>query len=173
MRTFALPQLLYVSSVLYVPEWVFQEVDNIFFDFLWSGKKTHVKKSVIVLNIEDGGLKMPLFEGMVRGIKCTWVKRILSPHYKKHKLLSHFMRYGNLDVNGILTSKLDIKYIKTYSGFYEQVLKYWFDIYSKEPIHPSDIMSLPIWNNKHILIGNKPAFLKDWFEGGIKVAVTP
>ena len=88
LRSVALPQMLYVSSVLYTPQWVIEEVDDLFFDFLWSGHKPHVKREVIIGDIEDGGLKMPLFSAMVKSIKCTWIKRLVADKCKKIILLN-------------------------------------------------------------------------------------
>ena len=42
----ALPQVLYVTSILYTPKWATDEIDKILFKFLWSGKKPHVKKEL-------------------------------------------------------------------------------------------------------------------------------
>ena len=35
----------------------------------WSKQKTHISKDIIIKEITEGGLKMPLFSGMLRGIK--------------------------------------------------------------------------------------------------------
>ena len=77
LRSLDLPQILYEAGVLYIPEWVMHDVDQQFFNFLWSNKNAHVKKEVFINEICKGGLKMSLFRAMARGMKCMWVKIIL------------------------------------------------------------------------------------------------
>ena len=67
------------------------DVDKISFSFLWLNKKAHVKKEVIINEVSKGGLKMPLFSGMVNGMKGTWVKRIMLENLQKSNLLKNFI----------------------------------------------------------------------------------
>ena len=162
LRSIILPQILYVATVLYTPEWVIEKVENLFFNFLWSDRKHHVKKEVIVKEIQNGGLKMPSFKVMIKAIKCTWVKRILNDNYGKIDLLSHFISYRNFDVQTIIKSKVDMKFITIHSAFYCQVLKYWYELYAAEPSSAAAILAFPLWNNKYILVDSKPVVLKYW-----------
>ena len=54
----ALPQVLYVTSMLYTPGWATNEIDETLFKFLWSNKKPHVNKETIIADTDCGGLKM-------------------------------------------------------------------------------------------------------------------
>lgn len=78
LRSQALPLILYPASVLYTPAEVINEIDHIFFDFIWPNKKHHVKKKVLIQSIEDGGLKMPDIETTIKAIKLTWIKRLIT-----------------------------------------------------------------------------------------------
>ena len=162
LRSIILPQILYVSTVLYTPEWVIEKVENLFFNFLWSGRKHHVKKEVIIQEIQNGGLKMPSFKTMVKAIKCTWIKRILNEKYEKIDLLRHFISYKHFDVQTIIKSKINLKFLTVNSAFYCQVLKYWYELYAAEPTGITDILAFPIWNNCYILVDNRPVCLKYW-----------
>ena len=42
--------------MLFVPDEVLEEVDKLIFDFIWPNKKHHVKKNVLIQNIDKGGL---------------------------------------------------------------------------------------------------------------------
>ena len=44
LKTFAISQILYVASVLHVPEPILKELDSIMFNFLWNGQAHKVKK---------------------------------------------------------------------------------------------------------------------------------
>ena len=71
IRSQAIPIILYSASVLYTPPEVSQEVDHIFFYFLWPNKKHHVKKKVLIQSIADGGLKMTCFDTILKKNKLT------------------------------------------------------------------------------------------------------
>ena len=68
-----------------------------------------------------------------------------------------------------LKSKLSLKYLpEQHTPFYRQVLDIWYQFYAIEPID-NDIIEENLWNNKFILIDNKPAgaSYKRWKEHGI------
>ena len=77
LRTQAMPIILYLASVLSISNESIKIIDNLFFDFVWPNGKHHVKKKVLIQEIENGGLKMPDIESMIKSIKLTWVKKIL------------------------------------------------------------------------------------------------
>ena len=164
----ALPQLLYVTSVLYTPKWVIEEADRIMFNFLWPNGKPHVKKSTIISKIEEGGLKMVHFHSMVKAIKLNWIKRfftikstcikIISECCSKYLMLGDFIRCN--------IKEADRKEIE--SNFYNQIFMYWNCIYNEHPYQPNDIYNQLIWYNSCIKIDNKLVFKKNWLEKGIK-----
>ena len=169
LRSLALPQILYPSSILFVPEWVIHDVEELFFNFLWSNKKHHVKKEVITNEIHNGGLKVPLFGAMVKAIKCTWVQRILKRDKSRNSLLNQLISYRNLDIQDIVTNKLDTRYIQIKSPFYLQMLQHWYTLFSRQPGNLIGIFSASLWNNCHICIDGKPVYYKSWSEKGIKL----
>ena len=168
LRTFILPQILYIVSSLYTPEWVVTEVENMFFEFLWSNKKAHVKKSVVINEVSNGGLKMPLFSAIVKSIKVMWIKRILSKEGIRHDLIKHFVHYKDNNIVDIINSKLMIDMVCFNSLFYKQVFTYWYDIHSVEPENVNDIMNCSIWNNAFITVDKKPIHYSIWQEKGIR-----
>jgi len=169
LRSIALPQMLYVASVLYTPKWVIEEVTKLMFKFLWSNKKAHVKKEVVIQEIKQGGIKMPDFYSMVKSIKCTWIKRFQNLEICKSDILKDLVIYDNMTIDDITKCKLQINHVKCYSKFYEQVLKYWFDVYSIVKINPFEILSTPLWHNSHVTIGDKPANITSWKINGIVI----
>jgi len=167
IKTFAMPLILYPANCLYVPDWVTKQVDEIFVKYLWSGKPPKVKKTTIINYIERGGLKMPLLSAMIKGLKCTWIKRFLSPTFSILDLLNNFVHYKGKTFKEIVLSKLDTRYIQFDSLFYQQVLLGWFSLFSKHPNNIIDIANSKIWNNKHILINNSPVEYTNWHNNGI------
>jgi hypothetical protein len=58
LKTLALPILVQCLTVLpNPPESVLNDVQEIFYIFLWNGKKDKIKRSVIINEYEEGGTK--------------------------------------------------------------------------------------------------------------------
>ena len=45
------------------------QINDLFFGFVWPSGKHHVKKSVLIQEIESGGLKMPDVASMLKAVK--------------------------------------------------------------------------------------------------------
>ena len=76
LRSKVLPILLYVASIVYVPDDLIRQVDGLFFNFIWPSGKHHIKKKVLIQQIEDGGLKMPDVASMIKSLKLKWFKTL-------------------------------------------------------------------------------------------------
>jgi len=164
LRSLVIPKLLYLCSNLYVPDEYIKQVQELTFKFLWGYKPPKIKQSTIIANIHQGGLKMPLFSEVVRSAKIMWIKRILDVRESKWKILAYkLMSATEFD----LYCKNDIKYIKPKSPFYKQVLEAWYRFHSVSPVNVDEILQEIIWNNKFIVIGNKPFMHKKWYDKGI------
>ena len=51
--------ILYAASKLYTPDNIITDIDRQFYDFIWPKGKHHVKKKMLIQQIEQGGLKIP------------------------------------------------------------------------------------------------------------------
>ena len=69
IKTYGISQLLYVSSVLNVPQGTIDEAEQILYDFLWGGNSYKVKKNVIIQTYENGGHKMIDLNEMLKAQK--------------------------------------------------------------------------------------------------------
>ena len=164
INSLALSQILYVASVLYVPQEVIKEVNQLIFSFLWP-KKVHVKRTTVIGPIEEGGLKMPDFEIKVRACKAMWIKRLLS-NPKCSVLAESFGLPFTL--REMCLFNFDMKFLETYnSAFYKQVLNSWYELRNVQCKTASDVRKQVLWYNKEILIENKPAVYRTLYVNGI------
>ena len=163
----ALPQLLYVTSVLHTPLWVIEEADKLMFKFLWSNKKPHVKRTTIISNIPEGGLKMVHFDSMVKAIKLNWIKRFLNSQSTCNQIIDNIIGFP-VGMADLLKCHMDEKIIKRIkSNFYHQILSYWLSIKHNQPLQANDIYNQSIWFNTFLTVDNKPMFNRKWWEKGI------
>ena len=119
----------------------------------------------------DGGLRVPHMELMAKSLKLAWISRFLLTDVLSRKenwkaILYHFFREcGGLNV--LLRCNYDKKFFNQINlpPFYQQMLWYFLEL---KTLYENDIgQEMILFNNKEILVGNRPFFLKDWFDSGI------
>ena len=159
---------LYAATILYIPNHVLNEVENLLYDFIWPKGKHHVKKKVLIQDIQHGGLKMPDIKTMVKSIKLTWIKKLITKDNNFTTLAK--VIFTESDLNSFLAHKNDVKYLnKLLPPFYKQLLQYWYELYSVEPTTNAEVRKEILWKNKFILVDEKPVFFKHWNNKGIFV----
>ena len=114
---------------------------------------------------------MPNMEVMAKSLKLAWISRFLSTDVLSRKenwkaIPYHlFGEYGGL--NFLLRCNYEKKFFNQidFPPFYQQILWYFLEL---KTLYESDIgQEMILFNNKEILVGNRPFFLKDWFDLGI------
>ena len=169
LKALIVPKIIYLASMLFVPKWFIKKVEASFMEFLWDGKPSKIKKTTIIGELNQGGLKFPHVESIIKALKLSWVKRLLcSTSDGRWITLSKTMM-------GITTEELKsptlLKYIDTSpSPFYVQLLETWFGSYSVEPVNAEAVLLQPLWHNAFILVGGKPIRqgFRDWVNQNIK-----
>ncbi len=156
LKSLALPKLLYPMSVLPISNKVVLIVDNMIVDFIWSLRKSNIKKNVIVQNIEDGGIKVPNFATMVEANRISWTQRLLNGSNTKWKsILTSLIKPFSL--KHFTEIPLDDESIKTLQiPFYEQIYNVWNNSRQNSNSKRQNLEQI-IWKNKHIQlpIGHK------------------
>ena len=167
LKSLALPQLIYVTNVIYVPDSFIQKIDKDMVNFLWSGKPSKIKQDTIIADIRSGGLKMPHFHTMIKSQKIMWIKRLLDDKMNKWKILA----WNLLGISKTeLLSKLSLNFItnKVRSLFYRQLIDIWYSFYSVEPLL-SEVQDEKLWNNRFIIINKKTVLYKTWMDHDILI----
>ncbi len=164
LKSKIVPTLLFVCSNLCVPSEFVKEINDLFFSFLWNGKPAKVKWNTIISDIEHGGMSMPHFPTIVKAAKAMWIKRMLSGDDANWKKLALYLACIN---SFELSCKNDAVYVNSMTSFYEQILSAWFEYQSIKPQTAKEIRDEILWNNRFILIDNKPVWYKKWHKKGI------
>ena len=159
--------MLYVCSILFTPKWVIAEADKLMFKFLWSNKKPYVKRTTIVANINEGGLKMVHFESMVKAIKLNWIKRFDKSKSNYYNLVDCLigMKVTISNLVKCHIKKKDLEGIQ--NSFYKQIMMYWSSIYTAQTMTPTEIYNQVIWVNSSVSVDSKPILYKHWWKHGI------
>ena len=71
---FAVPALMYRAGLVCIHKDIIKEVNKILFNFIWKGKDT-VKRSVLISDEENGGLRAPQLESIIRTQRIICCKK--------------------------------------------------------------------------------------------------
>ena len=138
-----------------------EEINRLLYKFLWNGKGDSIKRSEMINNYANGGLKMLDIKTFNRSLKSIWIKKYLDnsdgkwKSYFDHYISKHggkIIFFGNLNFNDI---KHNIK-----DEFLVEVLNIWVEINYKEL--REDFPNSPLWHNSLIKVANHPIFFRNW-----------
>ena len=139
----------------------------VFFKFLWDGKQDKVKRSEIINDFAEGGLKMLDLPSFNRALKAKLVQRYLDPQNRaKWKLFVESSLTGhniNLLLQGNLNSD-DIDPLGIEEPFTKELIETWSLMNFKK--HFFNFGETPIWYNSVIRIYNKPIHYCNWSLAG-------
>ena len=75
VKTLAIPKLMFRASAIPISKELPKNADFIFYSLIWNGKDK-VKRNVLTVTIENGGLNMLDIDSMVRKKTCSLLKEI-------------------------------------------------------------------------------------------------
>ena len=74
-KTFVIPIFMYRAGLVGVNKDVIKEANKIIFQFIWKGKDK-VKRSTLIGDVENGGLKAPHLESIVETQRIICCKKL-------------------------------------------------------------------------------------------------
>ena len=170
LKSHMISQFVYLlSNIPTPPKHFFIEFERLIFDFIWSGKKAKIKKSILYASKNEGGLDVPHLLSQDKAAKISWLHRIVRrPHDDAVVNLVDYLFKGKLKF--ILTcnfSKNDCNVFENLPCFWIDVIQAWADFNFHNPMDIKQIISQSLWYNSHIKIENTPVFYKYWYEKNI------
>ena len=171
IKTFIIPIFLYRASLIPLGKNFVKQANKIIFDFIWKGKD-NVKRSTLVSEIVDGGLKAPHLESIIETQRVLCCKKLASDQPSTWKtILLHYLKPvgGKLILScNFELQKLPIKLPK----FYEECLRSFAKCSganrgSVQGLNGNDLAKIILWNNKFICIGGNSVYFKTLTEKGI------
>ena len=165
VKTFGLSKLIYNASVLAIPEHFIKETEKLIFDFIWGGKPAKIKKSTIIGEKKQGGLKMIDFNIMNKALKVAWIPRLQTRSDASWKIIPEAALENLGGISFLSQCNYDVKLLQLNNlpDFYSDILKYWQNTrfaFQKNTSPRNEI----IWNNHNIIIDGKAPFYKSWLE---------
>ena len=149
LKSLIASQLVYILSPLPTKHAALDEINNMFYDFLWSRRGDKIKRDVMISDYKNGGLRMIDIKSFNKALKSTWVKKYLdNDNHGKWKLLfdseirdlgGDVIFKGNLNQNDL------VKFIHISDAFTTEILKIWSEVsYNGNITSTEHLLSLPL-----------------------------
>ena len=115
---------------------------------------------------EKGGLRMSDLETMITALRLAWIPRLLNKAHPNWKTVPnyHLKKWGGLDF--LLLCNYRMKDFEFLPRFYHDILLFFDEL--KMLYGYKGISDLLLFNNRDILVDEKPFFFQEWFAARIK-----
>ena len=169
-KSLGISQLVHTISSLDVPRECLGAANSAIFKFIWKNKKDKIKRKLMILDYDQGGLRAPSIDVLEKSLKLAWISRFLANEQsccESWKTIPNyfFEKYGGL--NFLLRCNYDKNFLEQIDlpQFYNLILRYFLEI--KESFLNQSVQELILFNNKDILINGHTIFYRNWFDRGI------
>lgn len=101
INTLAISKLIYVASILEIPDNDFiKNIKRLIFNFMWN-KTDRIKRNTIIGEVYEGGIGLVDIESKFTALKAMWIPRLLSTELNSKHFFNSFCK----------STKIDIKYL--------------------------------------------------------------
>ena len=73
-----MPHIINLASVLSIEEKFIKELHALFYNFFWSNRKHGISKTILIQDIDYGGIQMVCIPTLIKSIQVMWFKRLLN-----------------------------------------------------------------------------------------------
>ena len=169
-KSLGISQLVHTISSLDVPREFLGAVNSTIFKFIWKNKKDKLKRKLMILDYDQGGLRAPSIDVLVKSLKLAWISRLLTDEptcRESWKTIPNYFFEKCGGLNFLLRCNYDKYFLEQIDlpQFYKLILLYFLEI--KESFPNQSGQELILFNNKDILINGRTIFYRDWFDRGI------
>ena len=149
---------MYRASLICLDKEFVNEVNKIIFEFIWKGKD-----KALIGDIEDGGLKAPHLDSIIKAQRILCCKKLASDYRSSWKsILLHYLK----PVGGkfVLSCNFDVKLLPIkLPTFYEECFKHFTECSVanhtiSDKLETADIARIVLWNNKFVCINGKTVY---------------
>lgn len=166
IKSFAIPKILYRASLISTKKDFIKKINNLLYSFVWKGKDK-VKRNALINSLEQGGLKMPDIESMIKAQRVLCIKKFIETNPAGWKL---FLGFYLKKVGGKFLFQCNFDFAKlpiALPDFYTECVSIWSSLSEDNPSSLSDIVNQVLWNNRFICIDSRSVYSKKLFDAGL------
>ena len=159
-KTLLLSQFSHVLQVLALPQSVLTRINTIIYRFLWKRKYNNkrafekIKRNVLSLDIEEGGLKMINIENQQKMFLAKWTAKLLRDKKTVWSQTTKHFFTPTVSIHCALNATVDQKHNQAInqieSHFWREATKATTLMNKNREPDLDSIRSEPTWNNKNI-----------------------
>ena len=128
-------------------------------------QKDKIKREGLYQDRDKGGIRMIDVETMIKALRLAWIPRLCAPGRQNWKTVPDYYLGGYGGLSFLLRCNYDPKYIVGLPSFYKDILKFFNEL---KTLHNYDRgQDMILFNNKEILVGGKPIFIREWLNNNI------
>lgn len=172
INTLAVPKLIYLSTILELPEENYiKNINRLIFNFLWNNHD-RIERNTVIGDIKDGGIGLIDIGSKSKALKAAWVPRLLKTKHAINDFVNSFFKELNIDIRCIsITSEISIKkfdIVQKMPQFYKEIFS-CFNICKTRPEFKTteSFLKQPIWSNSSFTYKGKTVCFKNWIKSGI------
>ena len=168
-------KMVFVSSILKVPEEVKNEIKTVIFQYLWGGKRDKIKRSHVINETLEGGLNMIDVDSFLISLKAVWVPKLIAFEGKwtarfslacaRQKIPEHYIwktTCRNID---------KCQMLKNFPEFYQDVICAFNKAKHLKPLNRTskyEIISEPLWGKELFKVNGHCMHFKNWMMAGVE-----
>ena len=171
IKSLGMSTILYASNMKTVPHVIIDDIEKLFYEFLWEGKRAKVRKQICTLPKSLGGIGMIDLRTAIKVQRIKWVLRILNSsagddwniipikHLKclDKKFNTEFFALRAYDSTSLLKNK-------NIPLFYRECIEYFQELNRKGKLETCNDI---IWCNNRLLFNGEPLNFAHWAQSGI------
>ena len=106
LKSLVASQAIHLLSPLQINSKIIEQINDLFFDFLWNSKSDKIKRNVITQNYGNGGLRMIDIASFNKALKSMWIRKYLDESNKGKWKLFLTLSSKNLEAKLFLGTTL-------------------------------------------------------------------
>ena len=168
-KTLAILKIVYLALITNVPKVIVEELQKIQKNFLWQISRPEIKHKTLSNTFETGRLKNVDINLKVTSLPCSWVKKLYDENFHEWNVIPLHLICKTFDQNFKFHSNFsyNTKLLTSFPVFYKNIFRYWSQDFTVSPELNSCILSTFLWDNKDILISNKPIYFKHFYNNNL------
>ena len=172
IRSLALSQVMYAIEMKTIDESHIKRINDIIFEFLWSGKSIRIKREICSLPKTMGGLNVVNLRSLIKVKRVQWILRFLKEGSGQNwaKLTENYIRCldNRFDIEFFslkVTDSTDLIEKSRIPLFYKECIKFYQELLRIGKVRDNNEI---LWNNNQYLFNGKPLSFPHWSKSGIK-----
>ena len=171
IKTLLASQLVYILTPLPTCHVAIKEINDLLYKFQWDGKGDKIKRTVVIKDYQEGGIKMLDIKSFNSALKATWIPKYLDINNKRKWKIVFKYWLSRIQKENIFTynlSRKDAQAINVDDKFLQELIEIWAEVNFQGKLRSlKEFEELTLWHNSLIRIENKPVFYNQWFNKDI------